>query len=118
MSVVLDLSAAFAVALLCGLGVGGGGLFIVYLTLAAGFSQIEAQGINYIFFICAAVTSLILHIKNGRIKLKVLLYIALCGSAGAIAGSICAVYANPEFIRKAFGVCLLSAGVITLLRRS
>ena len=116
MSFILDMAAGFAVALLCGMGVGGGGLLIVYLTLAAGFGQIEAQGINYIFYICAAIASLILHIRHGRIKFKILIYISLCGSVGAVAGSICAVYANPDFIRKAFGVCLLSAGIITLRR--
>lgn len=118
MSLLLDLSAAFAVALLCGLGVGGGGLFIVYLTLAAGFGQIEAQGINLIFFMSAAIASLILHIKKRRLKLRFLLYLSICGAVGAIAGSLCTVIADPEFIRKVFGACLMLAGILVLVQRS
>ncbi|MHB1151300.1 MAG: TSUP family transporter [Eubacteriales bacterium] len=116
MPFLLDLSAAFAVALLCGLGVGGGGLFIVYLTLAVGFGQIEAQGINLIFFISAASASLFQHIKKRRLKIRFLLYLSLCGATGAIAGSLCTVIADPDFIRKIFGACLMFAGVLVLVQ--
>lgn len=113
-----DIIAAFAVALLCGLGVGGGGLFIVYLTLAAGYGQINAQGINLVFFISAAAASLILHIKKRNLNLRFLLFLSLCGSVGAVAGSLCTLIADPEFIRKIFGAGLVAAGGLVLLRRS
>jgi uncharacterized membrane protein YfcA len=115
---LLGVSAAFLVALLCGLGVGGGGLFIVYLTLAAGFDQINAQGINLVFFIAAASASLILHIKKRDLDLRSLLLLSLCGAVGAVGGSLCTIIADPELIRKFFGAGLIAAGGLVLLRRS
>jgi uncharacterized protein len=115
---LFDLSAAFLVALLCGLGVGGGGLFIVYLTLATGFGQINAQGINLVFFIAAASASLILHIKKRDLNIRFLLLLSLCGAVGAVGGSMCTIIADPALIRKIFGAGLIAAGGFVLLRRS
>ena len=38
-----DILAGFLVAILSGLGIGGGGLLVIYLTLSGG-GQLEAQG--------------------------------------------------------------------------
>lgn len=115
--IFLDIGAAFAVALLCGLGVGGGGLFIVYLTLAAGYDQLNAQGINLVFFIAAASASLLLHIKKRKLNIRFMLLLAVCGACGAVGGSACAFIADPDIIRKVFGAGLIAAGGLVLFRR-
>ena len=45
------LIAAFLSAILSGLGVGSAGIFVLYLTLIAGFPQPEAQALNLLFFL-------------------------------------------------------------------
>ena len=49
------------------MGIGGGGILIIYLTLFADMEQMAAQGINLLFFIPCAVVALIIHIRKGRI---------------------------------------------------
>ena len=46
---------SFLVACLCGMGAGGGGLMVLYLTAMLKISQAEAQGINLLFFLSASV---------------------------------------------------------------
>ena len=48
---LLDIIVSFAIALLSGLGVGSGGLLVIYLTLYAGTPQLQAQGVNLVFFL-------------------------------------------------------------------
>ena len=43
--------AAFLTALLAGMGVGSGGLFVVFLTVFLDYPQLAAQGLNLYFFI-------------------------------------------------------------------
>ena len=51
MNLFLLYSAAFLTGILASLGLGGGMILILYLTIFAGMAQFEAQGINLIFFI-------------------------------------------------------------------
>ena len=53
---------AFLTGIFASMGLGGGMVLIVYLTVFAGFSQIAAQGINLVFFIPIAIISLVLII--------------------------------------------------------
>ena len=49
------LAAGFAAGALGAMGLGGGSVLILYLTLCAGLPQLQAQGINLTFFLpCAA----------------------------------------------------------------
>ena len=41
----------FAVALLSGMGVGSAGLLVTYLALVLGMPQLQAQGLNLLFFL-------------------------------------------------------------------
>ena len=58
MSYFLYSLAAFAVSVLAGTGVGGGGLFILYLVSVLGTPQTDAQAVNLVFFISAAIAAL------------------------------------------------------------
>ena len=46
--------AAFLTAVLSGLGIGSAGIFVLYLTLVAGYAQPEAQALNLLFFLLSA----------------------------------------------------------------
>ena len=59
--------AGFGSAVLASLGMGGGSILILYLTLMAGVPQREAQGMNLLFFLPIGAASLWLHWRQGRV---------------------------------------------------
>jgi hypothetical protein len=93
------------------LGLGGGMFLIVYLTVFAGISQTEAQGINLIFFIPLSTAALWLHARNGLVEWKKILPAVLSGALSAAFFSFAANNANPVWTRRFFGVFVLLAGM-------
>ena len=75
--------AAFAAGLLASMGVGGGMILIIWLTAVMGMSQIDAQGVNLIYFLPIAALSVFIHRKNGLIDLKAMLPAIIAGTVGA-----------------------------------
>ena len=51
-----------------GLGMGGGTILIPLLTIFFDVEQQQAQAINLVAFIPMAIVSLIIHIKNKRVR--------------------------------------------------
>jgi len=110
----IDFIAGICVSALAGLGVGGGGLLVIYLTIVKQNPQVESQGINLLFFVVAGAASLIIHIKKRKLNAAVLVIIIICGSVGAIFGSIAANFTDGEIVRKIFGGFLIISGIIEL----
>lgn len=111
---VIDAAAAFAVSVLCGLGVGGGGLFVIYLTLCRSVGQLDAQGINLAFFICSASASLLLHFRKRRLPIKRIAILGGAGAIGSLGGVFLAHALSPAAVRAAFGVMLIVSGLLVL----
>lgn len=109
------LIAAFLSAILSGLGVGSAGIFVLYLTLIAGFPQPEAQALNLLFFLLSAGAALLLHIRERRIPPRVVLFLAACAVPGALIGSYLVRVLDPTLIRKLFGGMLVITGLPVLL---
>ena len=110
----------FLVAVLTGLGVGSGGLYILYLTLIKDIPQAEAQGMNLIFFITATLAAALLNLIKRRISFTCVLLTVPVGILGAIAGSYIASYIKSETLSIMFGVLLVVIGVsgfIKLLKK-
>lgn len=108
---------AFLISALSGMGVGGGGLFALYLKYFSEYSQIEIQAANLIFFLFAAGASLIVHLQKRRIyPLPIALMIAL-GIPGSLLGSSLAVMIKGRALGKIFGVMMILAGIYSLLRK-
>ncbi len=84
------------------MGLGGGTVLLLYLTLFAGVDQLTAQGINLIFFLPIAVLALVLHGRNGLIAWKDAIAIALLGLAGAAAGTILSGWIDGDVLQKDF----------------
>ena len=111
------LIAAFVAAILSGLGIGSAGLFVLYLTLIAGYSQPEAQALNLMFFILSAGAALLLHVRERKIPWRVVLFLIACAIPGALVGSFLVRALNATIIRKLFGGMLVVTGIPTLLSR-
>jgi len=117
MSYVFDFAAALLAAALTGMGVGGGGILVLWLTFVMGVEQLSAQGINIVFYICASAASLIVHIKNRKLPVVPVLIMAGIGAVGAVGGCIVADIIEADLLRRLFGGLLAVAGVVLLFRR-
>jgi len=103
--------------ILSGFGVGGGSLLLIYLTAFAGIPQPEAQGINLIYFLPAALAALPSHFKNDFVDKKVALPAILAGLVCSAAAALLSNRLDVALLRKLFGVFLLIIGLIELFRK-
>ena len=101
-----------------GMGMGGGAVLIIYLTLFEDVKQITAQGINLIFFIPIGITALIIYSKRGQIKWKTALPIAVGGILGSAAGFFIAGQLGSSVISKIFGFLLVCLGISEIFRKN
>jgi len=103
---------------LAGLGVGGGSLLMLWLTLVLGLSHESARWINLLFFIPTAVISCLFRNKQGTLNIRSLLPAILSSAVTAIAGSYCAHYLQVTALKKIFGLLLILAGIRELTYRA
>jgi uncharacterized membrane protein YfcA len=99
------------------MGMGGGAVLIIYLTLFAGVEQLRAQGINLIFFIPIGVTALIIYCKKGKIKWKTALPLAAGGLIGSFLGLFLTSVMGADLIGKIFGGFLIVLGLLEVFKR-
>ncbi|MCL2531489.1 MAG: sulfite exporter TauE/SafE family protein [Oscillospiraceae bacterium] len=78
--------AAFGAGALGAMGLGGGGILVIYLTLMVGMPQLQAQGVNLLFFLPCAVISIIINAKRKLIDWRNALWIALGGLPATLLG--------------------------------
>lgn len=102
---------------LTGLGVGGGSLLILWLTLVLEMPQTAARGINLLFFLPSAAISCYLRWKQGAVTLKKILPAIFAGCAAAAVFSLISTQMDLEILRKLFGVLLLATGIRELCYR-
>lgn len=95
-----------------GMGMGGGTILIPALILFANIDPKIAQSINLLSSIPMTIFALLIHIKNKKVILKLVIPIASFGILGAIFGSFLATYLSSEILKKVFGVFLLVIGVL------
>lgn len=114
---IFTFSAAFFTGIFASLGLGGGMILILYMTIFAGFSQLDAQGINLIFFIPIAALSIIMHTKNKLVKWKKVFPAIICGTVTAILGCLLAKYLGNEYLTKIFAVFVFITGIKELFAK-
>ena len=109
-----DFIAIFVIAALSGLGVGSGGLLVIYLTLINKMPQLAAQGANLIFFILASLASLIFNLPKRRIPYGAVFVMSALGICGSFLGTYLASILSAEVLRKIFGAMLVGSGLYAL----
>ena len=78
----LDAAALIVSAVVGAMGLGGGSVLILYLTMVRHLPQLVSQGINLLFFIPCAVTAVMIYDKQKIIQWKLVLPLILGGSVG------------------------------------
>lgn len=99
------------------MGLGGGFILLLSLTLFTALPQREAQLLNLLFFLPIALFSFLLHLKHGLIEKSVLKQSILWGLLGVIAGSILSGFCREEWLAKLFGGLVLLIGCKELFHR-
>lgn len=102
---------------LAGLGVGGGSLLILWLTLVLGVPSQSARLINLMFFITAAGAVSIFRWRQGTLQFKKILPAIITGSIAAGIFSWIGLRLDAGLLKKLFGILLLFTGVRELLYR-
>lgn len=96
---------------LSGLGIGGGSLLMLWLTLAVGMDAAAARSVNLLFFLPAALIASVMRKKQGSVPLRKILPAAIAGCAFAAAFSWVGLSMDTAVLKKLFGVLLLATGV-------
>lgn len=113
----VSMISAFLIAALSGMGVGGGGLFVIYLSLFTDTPQLIAQGMNLLFFLFSAGASVTVHLTQRRIYFAAVGMMAVSGIVGSLLGAYTAGLVNQELLRKIFGVMLIVSGILSLKKK-
>ena len=115
---ILSMAVSFLIAALSGMGVGGGGLFVIYLALFTDTPQLMAQGMNLLFFLFSAGASLLVHLSQRKIYALAILLMATAGITGALLGASLTEVVSESILRKIFGVLLVISGLLSLKQKS
>ncbi len=102
---------------LAGLGIGGGSLLLLWLTVVLGMDQQKAQGINLLFFLPAAAVSILYRWCKGGIEIKKIAPAIFAGCLGALLFSWLGQWIQGDMMRKLFGGLLILTGLRELCYR-
>lgn len=102
---------------LSGLGIGGGSLLILWLTMVLEIPHSTARGINLLFFLPTASIACYLRWRGNAIQFQKILPAILGGCLAAAALSRVGMLLDLELIKKLFGGLLILTGLRELLYR-
>ena len=104
-----------ALGFLSGIGVGGGSLLMLWLTIVSGVDHADARCVNLLFFIPAALTACCFRIKQGSVHIKTILPEIM---AGCICSALCSwagAFLDTQILKKMFGILLIITGLRELM---
>ena len=102
---------------LSGLGIGGGSLLIIWLTVVLGTDPLAARSMNLLFFIPSALIVCFLRVKQKQLHIKPLFPAILAGCTAAGIFSWLSTTVDVEILKKLFGTVLIAAGLRELFYR-
>lgn len=118
MSSIVSMTAGFLSGALGAMGLGGGGILIIYLTLFSDTGQMQAQGINLIFFICTALVAAITYSYKKLIIWETLFPAILAGIPGAIIGFYMSSSIDSSLLSKLFAGLLFIIGLTQIFKKN
>lgn len=114
--IAVHIIVALLIALVSGLGVGGGGLFATYLAIFTDIPQLSVQGFNLLFFLFCAGASVAVQIFRRKINLVAVCIMASLGLVGALIGTLFTNLLPEELLRRIFGIMLTATGIVSFKR--
>lgn len=111
-SLLIVLAVGTLLGTLSGLGIGGGSLLLLWLTVVAGTDPETARVMNLMFFVPSAVISTWLRRSQSLASKKIVFTAAIAGILGAVLGNWLSFYIVEEnLLRKGLGILFLVTGV-------
>lgn len=100
------------------MGLGGGGILIIYLSLFTDTKQLTSQGINLLFFIPIGILALVIYSFKKQIKWKITLKFAFWGIIGTGLGLLLTDFLGGKITGKIFGGLLIVIGLSEIFKRN
>jgi len=100
------------------MGLGGGAVLVIYLSLFTDTEQLAAQGINLLFFIPIAIIAVAIYSFKKQIKWILTLKIAAFGLLGTVIGILLADFLGGKLTAKAFGGLLIILGLCEIFKKN
>lgn len=108
---MLNVCVGAVLGFLSGLGVGGGSLLLLWLTLIVGEPRETARLMNLMFFIPCALIATVFRWKNSRPNWSIALPAMIAGLLGTALGNTLSPLLDPEHLKKAFGLLFILCGI-------
>ena len=102
---------------LAGLGIGGGSLLLLWLTMVIQTDPQTARSINLLFFLPCAAVSLWIRRKNANLALKKMFPAILSGCLSAMLISWLGNNIDTQWLKRGFGILLVITGMKELCYR-
>ena len=113
---IIGFAVACLIAALSGMGVGGGGLLVIWLVLIEKMPAPTAQGVNLLFFVISALAALPSHLRLRTFSYRRLLFLIAAALPGVFIGCQLAEHLSEQHARALFGYFLLLSGGMQLYR--
>lgn len=108
---MIDLLVGAVLGFLSGLGIGGGSLLILWLTLVQNVDPTTARGVNLLFFLPCAIVAAAFRWKQGSLPLTKILPAILTGAISALLFSLLSQNLDISLLKKLFGGLLIVTGL-------
>lgn len=108
--------AGFLAGLFGAMGLGGGGILIIYLTLFERLDTITAQGINLIFFAFMSLVATITYSYKKLVNWRIVFSMSFFGIVGSVCGFYVSHLVDSRILGKFFGAFMLVVGFLQLFK--
>ena len=116
-SIPIIIIVSAALGFLSGLGVGGGSLLVLWLTLVVQMPLDAARNINLLFFLPTALIASLFRWKKGNLQIQKILPAILAGMTAAALFTWLSRHISSDALKAPFGVLLLVTGARELFYR-
>lgn len=100
-----------AMGFLTGLGIGGGSLLILWLTMVVDMDPVTARAINLLFFLPSAIIACFFRWRQGLIPWKIIFPAIIAGAVSAALFSWLGSRLDVSLLKKLFGGLLILTGL-------
>lgn len=107
--------AGFLSGMIGAMGMGGGGVLLIYLTAFAHVPQLQAQGINLISFLPTGLLATVIYAVKKQIVWKQVLLMWCGGAVAAAGGYLLAKFIETALLSKIFAVFLVTFGLYQVI---
>ena len=111
---IVEIIVGLIMGAITGMGIGGAGLLVMWLTEFRDLSQLDAQGVNLLFFVASSVAALSVHNRKRRLPLKFAGVAAAFAVTGSFFGVKLAHFLPDTTVRHIFGWMLIVTGILAM----